>query len=191
MRLSFWSSDREPRPPHAKRAALWMYAVPLIPGAVIIWLLLTQWNRDGSVPQVEQSPRGTIGTSATPGGFDPGPRPESTREELKLRGVASPPQGPMPPLGDPELTGLAALFLSDAHRLFGRRISVRNVEVTEADGPTSFSIRQGPATAHVVASPNLEAVRIGMRVDVSGVVESDGAGGVRVRADSVHRRDGS
>jgi hypothetical protein len=96
----------------------------------------------------------------------------------------------MPPLGEPELTGLAALFRGAGPRVVGRRISVRNAEVTNVTGPTSFSIRQekGTATVGVVASPASEAVHSGLRVDVSGVVESDAAGGLRIRADAVQHR---
>ena len=161
MRLNFWRADREPPPDKAVKAALWMYAVPLIPGAVIIWVLLTQWDRGAPATQVEHDTPGTIGTS-------------------------------MPPLGEPELTGLAALFRDAGPRLVGRRISVRNAEVTNVTGPTSFSIREGKGTATVgvVASPDSEAVHSGLRVDVSGVVESDAAGGLRIRADAVQHRGG-
>lgn len=191
MGLNFWRADREPPPHKAVKAAIWMYAVPLIPAAVVIWVLLTQWDRGAPARQVEYD-SATIGTSSTPGGFDPGRRPESTREELKLRGVGSPPQGPMPPLGEPELTGLAALFRGAGPRVVGRRISVRNAEVTNVTGPTSFSIRQdkGTPTVGVVASPASAAVHRGLRVDVSGVVESDAAGGLRIRADAVQHRGG-
>jgi hypothetical protein len=186
--MKWWRADREPPPEEAQRAALWMYAVPLLVFGVVVWVVLVSWYEDRAATRSASEAPEASATSGSPGGFDPGPRPESTREELKLRGVGEPPQGPNSPLGEPELTGLAALWLGDAQRLVGRRINVRDAEVSEATGGTSFSIRQGDATGRVVAPVHSPPVRSGMRVDVSGVVESDDSGDIRIRADAVDRR---
>jgi hypothetical protein len=162
-----------------------MYLAPIIVGGVVIWMLLMYWNQGGSrsdstgaaVPQVT----GTVGTS--PGGFDPAPRPRNTREELTLRGVDDSPQGPT--LGQRHavpLTELGALLGEDARQVIGRQIDLQNVYVTKAHDAMSFSIGDGDAMAVVVAASGSPTVRQGMRVGVSGVVEPDGQGGVRIRA---------
>lgn len=118
----------------------------------------------------------TIGTSGaqnvrgdTPGGFDPAPNPDSTRDELEFRGVGDPPQGPMP--------GLNADYITDAGEVknapAGSRVRLMNVAVDRADRDM-FWIRTGDTTLAVIAPGGTPTVKGGQQVNVTGTIEATG-----------------
>ena len=159
-------------------AALLSYLGPLLVFFVVVGLALIYWaNRAPVRPDPEDQQQ--IGTS----GFDPAPRPDSTADELKYRGGDSP-SASLPGARDATLTGLAMLE-GEPKDLVGRRIDFRNVIVIDAENPTHFWIRDRNVKAEVSAPRGGPAVKNGSRVNVNGVVEEDGRGGVRINADSV------
>ena len=182
-----------------RSAALRSYLGPLVVFFVVVGLALVYWaNRAPVRPDPEDQQQ--VGTSGvpddrldtvgergnrddTPGGFDPAPRPDSTADELRYRGADSP-SASLPGGRDATLTGLAMLE-GEPKDLVGRRIDFRNVMVIDAESPTHFWIQDRNVKAEVTAPQRGPAVKNGSRVNVDGVVEEDGRGGVRIKADSV------
>jgi uncharacterized protein YdeI (BOF family) len=143
----------------------------LIVGAVFTWVFVQRELGEGGRTPDSQ----TVGTSGAqnvrenaPGGFDPAPDPDSTRDELEFRGAGDPPQGPMPGLNaditEASDVGTAAV---------GSRVRLRNVVVDRADGDT-FWIRSGSSTLMVVAPGGTPTVRAGQQVTVAGTIEATG-----------------
>lgn len=144
----------------------------LIVGAALVYWSMSNRRLDPDPGRREaQAEADSVGT-----GFNPEPRPGSTRDELEYRGGSG--------AGDrPDALGS---ILEDAPAtVIGRRVSFRDVSVTTAEGST-FWIHDGDAKVQVVQSGT--TVRDGQKVDVSGVVESDGRAGVRIKADRVSVR---
>jgi hypothetical protein len=161
-------------------------AVFLIVGAVFAYRSVTGSGGDSELDVTEPSTIGTGGRGDregdSPGGFDPTREHESTRDELEYRGAGQEPQGPMPGLSNAApLTDIDQLLDDGPARVVGRRIDVRDVDVQTVEGET-FVIRDGEARATVIAPGPSPELRAGQRVDVSGTVEPDGRGGVRIRA---------
>lgn len=170
----------------------WYYLGPIVLILVVIGIALFYWANPDGDPEDVSPAVGTIGESGgpTPGGFNPDRRPEDTRSELEFRGAGEPPQGPMPGLSDATpLTSLRAIADADAQAVVGRRIDVQDVVVVDARNASAFWIQDGGAKAAVMAPPRSPVVLAGTRVDVSGVVEPDGQGGVRIRATRVTSRN--
>lgn len=180
--------------PAARRSAVWTYvggitAVFLIVAAVFAYRAVTDGAGDSELDAPEGSAVGTSGdpgrTDPSPGGFDPAPDRDSTRDELEFKGVGEEPQGPMPGLTAAPLTELGAMLESSPDAVAGRRIDIRDVEVERTDGNT-LVIRDGDRRVSVVAPDGSPTVRPGQRIDVSGTVEPDGRGSARIRATRVH-----
>ena len=103
------------------------------------------------------------------------PSAGSTRDELEFRGGDA-------PAGT--RTELESILDNSASDSIGRRVSFHDVDVAILqDG--SFWIHDGNARVQVLPPTGAGAVRNGQVVDVSGVVESDGGTGIRIRADRV------
>lgn len=181
-----------------RRTALRTYLGPVIVLFVIVGLALVYWANRGPV---EPDPRedALVGTSGerddivgergsageTSDGFNPTERFDDTRDELEFRGVNEPGTALPGQSSEATLTDLRPLTDADGTRLIGRQIAVEDVAVVEAQDPTRFSIQDGSTTAWVVAPAGGPAVRAGSIVTISGVVEGDGQGGVRIRASRV------
>jgi len=186
--------------PFVRRTALRSYLGPLVVFFLIAGMGLIYWANRPPLVSGDQDGQ-QIGTSGesndridavgergnrddTPGGVDPGPRPDSTAEELRNRGVNQPSQ-PLPGLArDTMLTGLPMLE-GEPKQMVGRRIDLRNVEVVDARGSSQFWVQDGNHKAEVTAPRNGPAVKSGSKVNLSGLVEDDGRGGVRIRAERV------
>jgi hypothetical protein len=144
----------------------------LIVAAGFFWVLVErQLGRGCRTPDSE-----TIGTSGRqgirgdrPGGFDPVPRPDSTRDELEFRGLGEPAQGPMPGVNDGYLTDPGAL----KNAAEGSRVRLMNVEVERADGDT-FWIRAADTSLPVIAPGGSPTVRGGQQINVTGTIENAG-----------------
>jgi hypothetical protein len=181
--------------PRARGAALRSYLLPLVAFFIVAGLGLLYWANRGPVTaddpaEVGTSGQGTVGERGnaddTPGGFDPAGRRDSTNEEIEFRGGSQDSRGPMPGLTtDAPLGDLRAMLAADSRNVLGRRIDVQDVEVVEARDAGSFWVRDGDSRVAVSAPEGSPAVRAGAKVDVSGVVEPDGQGGVRIRASRV------
>jgi len=185
--------------PQVRSAALRSYLGPLVVLVVIVGLALLYWANRGPVMPNPDNPYlvgttgdpddrldvvGERGNRDTPGGFDPAPRPDNTAEELKYRGTDQPPVQ-LPGLRRGLLiTGLAMLE-GEPKDLVGRRVDVKNVNVFDAQERSHFWIQDGNVKAEVTAPRGGPAVQNGSRVNVTGTVEEDGRGGVRIRADRV------
>jgi hypothetical protein len=103
---------------------------------------------------------------ATPGGTDPAPRPDRTSEELSYRGVDNSRQGQGPALTS------------------GGHVDLSNVPVVNSRDDM-FWIQDGAARVAVMTPERGSVVRTGSKVDITGVAESDGQGGLRIRASHV------
>jgi hypothetical protein len=169
--------------PRVRRAAFWSYLGPLLVLFVVVGGALVYWTnrppqRELDDEQMSEA-RGTTGEQApgreTPGGQNPDRRPDSAREEEKFRGVVT----------DQPITELGAALEPPAGEVAGRRIVVRDVDVIQSHGALNFWVQDGVAKVAVVAPEGSPAVANGQSVDVSGVVEPDGHGSVRIRASRV------
>ena len=186
--------------PSVRSTALRSYLGPLVVFFLIVGIGLLYWaNRPPLVTGAQDGQ--LIGTSGdandridaigergnrddTPGGTNPEPRPDSTAAEIESRaGKPDPPDFPGV-RQDMDLTGLGRLE-GEPKDLVGRRIDLRNVEVVNARGASQFWVQEGNNKAEVTAPRNGPAVKSGSKVNLSGVVEEDGRGGVRIRAERV------
>ena len=73
----------------------------------------------------------------------------------------------------------------DAQAMAGRRVDISDARVIDAQSSTMFWIQKDDAKAAVSAPQGGPAVRNGQTVTVSGVLEPNGQGGVRIRATRV------
>lgn len=160
--------------PDVRTAAFWIYLGPIVAIVVVLGVALLYWSQAGPAPNEDVTRTiGTVGDEPTPGGFDPDRRPDDTRDELEYRGFA-----PLTTLGG----------LVEPRTAIGKEVDLKNVRVDEPRDATSFVIEDANVEMVVVAPSQAPAVRHEMRVDVKGVIESDGKGGARIRATSVTPR---
>ena len=144
----------------------------LIVGAVFAWVFVQrELGKGGRTPDSQ-----TIGTSGaqniredTPGGFDPAPDPDNTRDELEFRGIPNRPEGAAAGASADDVTDASAVKNAAA----GSRVRLMNVAVDRADGDT-FWIRAGDATLMVIAPGGTPTVRGGQQVNVTGTIETAG-----------------
>ena len=182
-----------------RRTALRSYLGPLLVFFLVVGIGLIYWaNRPPLVTGDQDSQLvGTSGTPErddvvgergnrddTPGGVNPEPRPDSTADELRNRG-ADQSSNPLPGVGRETMLSGLAMLEGEPKDLVGRRIDLRNVEVVDARGSSQFWVQDGHNKAEVTAPRGGPAVKGGSKVNVSGVVEEDGRGGVRIRAEQV------
>ncbi len=181
--------------PAARRGALAIYlggiiALFAIVGAVLIFRTATTHFGDQEIERPGDVPVGTSGqnTSEQPGvgGFNPTPDHDSTRSELEFRGTVTPVPGPAGSTSATQpLNELGSVLDGTPSDVVGRSIVVRDVTVERALVDSSFWVRDGDARVEIVA-PAGTAVSAGQRVNVSGVVEQDPGGSVRIRATTVN-----
>jgi len=143
--------------------------------AVFGWVIVQRSLGEGPLHRSDPRSIGTAGTEdprirddKSPGGFDPAPRPDSTRQELKSRGS--------------DETSIDEMKEASA----GSRVYVSDVSVEHAAGDT-FTIRDGDDKATVVVPGGMPTVRDGQRVNVSGTIEAAGAT-PRIRASRIDVR---
>ena len=80
--------------PRARNAALLGFVGSLVAFFVLVGVVLLFWTVAHPRPTLEEERERVIGTSgyySTEGGHDPVRRPHSTRDELKFRGLTTPP----------------------------------------------------------------------------------------------------
>ena len=193
-----YEETRDPRnPPNSvinesvRRTALGSYLGPLVVFFLVAGIALIYWANRGPVAPGPED-REQIGTTGfpddrddvvgergnrddTPGGTNPEPRHDSTAAEIEYRSGNPDP---------PAFLGLAMLE-GEPKNVVGRRIDVRNVSVADVQDSSHFWVQDGSHKAEVMAPRGGSAIRNGSRVNVSGVVEEDGRGGVRIRAERV------
>ena len=180
-----------------RKTALRSYLGPLLVFFIVAGLALIYWanrspvmSNDPAQAEVGTSGQDVVGERGndtdTPGGFEPGGRPGSTSDEIERRGGGERPQGPMPGLSTTTpLTELGAALEGDAGTVVGRRIEVHDVNVVQASDGRNFWVQDGNAKVAVTAPAGGPTVTNGATVTVAGVLESDGQGGVRIRASRV------
>jgi hypothetical protein len=184
--------------PSARRGALWTYvggivALFLIVGAALVYWSTTDQPGDLERERPDASAVGTTGAAkADPGvgGFEPAPDQKSTSQELEYKGAGERPQGPMPGLqSETPLNELGSMFEGPSKAVIGRRIDVQDVDVERATEAETFYVRDGDVRAAVIAPPRTSPLRAGQRVNVSGNVEPDGSGNLRIRATRVEVKE--
>jgi hypothetical protein len=166
-----------------RRRALRTYLLPLVALFVLIGLALLYWIPRGPVDertagQVAQGDANVAGTAGernpdpdSPGGSDPQPVPNSTRDELEQR-------------GGHVVTELGALLDERAMADAGRRVEISDVDVEEVESPTSFWVKDGNARVQVIAPASSAKVQTGQQVNIVGVAERDGKT-LRIRASRI------
>ena len=162
-----------------RRTALRTYLGPIVIFFVLVGAVYVYWSgrpadRGPEPAAAVEDAAGTGGLTAeredTPGGHDPQPQPESTREEIEGRG------------GD-ALTELGEVIENGGRGDIGRRIEVHDVEVERVESPTLVWVRDGNARVAVVM-PAGRTVGTGDQIDIAGVVERAGDS-ARIRASRV------
>lgn len=174
--------------PEVRGAAVGTFVGGIIVFFLIVAVALVYWtssdrridpdpgNRDPAAA-TEGDEVGTVGET-TAGGQDPAPRPDSTRQELEYRGSGGPTAA---------ITEIDAVLVDTPATVIGRRVDFHDVDVatTHAGG---FWIHDGNAKVEVVSPDGTPSVRTGQAVNVNGTVESNGRGGIRIRAERVDPR---
>ena len=171
-----------------RRRALASYLGPVIVLFLIVGFALMYWSaRDAtSIERPRAANQEGVGTSGgpTPGGFDPQPKPDSTRDEIERRGgVDDPAQGPSPALRDRSALTSISDVAGKPNDVAGRPVDLKNVEVDSAQG-NMFWIRDGGDKVEVVAPSGVSTPQKGAHVHVVGTVEAFG-NSTRVRASKV------
>lgn len=169
--------------PAVRRAALRAYLGPIALFFLVVAIALTYWWTRPPRPDADarsEMPRaeGTAGITGprttTPGGFEPQPRPDATRDEVAQRG------------SDP-ITELSAVYDDERHRgVLGRRVELHAVEIERVESPGLLWLHDGNVRVAVAAPPDAPSVKAGERVDVVGVVERVGEN-VRIKASRIDR----
>jgi len=80
--------------PHVRRAALWAFVGSLVVFFVLVGVVALFWTVAHPRPSLQEERERVVGRSgdySTEGGHDPNLRPGSTRDELKFRGILTPP----------------------------------------------------------------------------------------------------
>lgn len=117
-----------------------------------------------------------------PDDFNPKPRFERTRDELRFRGAGDRTREPDLEGLEP-MTRLADIASGDPQAIDGRRVELTDVEVQPSSGH-SFAVTDGDETVPVDAPIGAPEFRQGQRVSISGrVAANDGV--VRIEATRV------
>jgi hypothetical protein len=167
-----------------RRTTLRTYLGPIVIFFIVVAAALAYWStrpdddparREAATARntpAEEQPAGTIGAERedTPGGHDPQPAHESTREEIAHRA------------GD-AITELGEVIEEDGRFEIGRRVEVHDVEVERVESPTTIWVRDGNARVAVIL-PAGRTAATGQQVNIVGVVERAG-GSARIRATQV------
>lgn len=164
--------------PRVRRMALRAYLGPLVVFFVVVGIALLYWATRPGQPQVTASDAETdipraqgTGGDTTPGGHQPQPVPDSTRDEIEQR------TGQV-------VTELGELLDEKARAEIGRRVEIDDVDVEQVETPTSFWVRDGNARVQVIAPTSDTTVRAGQQVNIAGVAERSGDT-LRIRASKV------
>lgn len=158
----------------------------VVVGALFTWVVIERSLGEGPLHSSDPQSIGTSGArmrDQTPGGFDPTPRPGTTRDELERRGAGEPPQGPMPGLARGEII---TTFDGLKDAAVGSRVTLSNVTV-EGTNADTFNVRDDEVTVTVVTPGGMPTVRTGQRVTVSGTIEAAGEK-ARIRASRIDVR---
>ena len=155
-----------------RRAAIWSYFVPIVALFAIIGVGLIYWsNRSASseAPLPEHQAVGTFGSDQ--GGFDPAPQPRSTASEVNRRGDDLEP-----------ITTLRGIANADVRTMIGRRVALTDVAVDSLSDDVLWMHDRERKIA-ILAPRGTASVKPGMKVSVTGRIESGDHGNVEVRAD--------
>ena len=173
--------------PQVRNAAIGTFVGGIVVFFLIVAVALVYWtssNRQIAPDPGDRNPPGATGGDevgtvgeTTAGGQDPAPRPGSTQDELEYRGATSS-NAPVP------ITKIGAVLVDSPATVIGRRADFHEAAVASAH-PGGFWIHDGNAKVEVVAPAGAPSARTGQAVDVTGTIESDGRGGVRIRATRV------
>jgi len=150
--------------PETRRTALASYLGPVIALFVVAGIAFLYWANRGPTTPDERN-EDTVGTSgdSTPGGFEPEPRLDDTRDELANRGA-----GTSDTALEPTLNSVRQVISS---REQGKRVSLENVEVADVGPGNQYWVREDDSRLAVIAPDGSRAFKRGDRVHVTGVIE--------------------
>jgi hypothetical protein len=156
----------------ARRAAVWSYFVPIVVLFVVIGVALVYWSL--RAPHSEAADRTEVGTVGRPdGGFDPKPRPDTPRDEIKFRGSDLEP-----------ITRISALREANVFSMAGRRVELQGLKVESASGNVLW-VRDDDRKYAIVTPGTTASVKAGATISVRGRVEPDEQGEARIVADQL------
>jgi len=161
-----------------RRAAVWSYFAPIVVLFVVIGVALVYWSSRSPHSDARGTDRTEVGTGGREdGGFDPGPKSNDTRDEIKFRG------------GDDfaPITSLAALRDANAIPATGRRVAFDGVKVDSASDNVLW-VRDDDRKYAIVAPDGAPSVAAGATISVRGRVEPDEKGAPRIVADQIQVR---
>jgi len=162
----------------ARRAAVWSYFVPVVVLFVVIGVALFYWSSRSLHSDARNTDSAEIGTvGRQDGGFDPRPKSNDTRDEIKFRG------------GDDfaPITKLADLRDATAASAAGKRVAFEGVKVDSASGNVLWT-RDDDRKYAIVVPDGAPAVAAGATISVRGRVEPDEQGAPRIVADQIQVR---
>ena len=169
----------------SRRAALMSYVVPIVALFVIAGIALIYWaNRGPVAPEPDQREIDAVGTAGgdSPGGFDPGPEFDRTRDELRFRGSNEATAARTPDIDPAETLGSVTGVLGTTRT--GQRVEIEDLEVLSSDNGTMW-VRSGETRIAVVVPDGTSPAKPGTRVNVSGITERGADSVMRIRASEI------
>jgi len=159
----------------ARRAAVWSYFVPVVALFAVIGVALLYWSTRTPYSEADGTDRPEIGTvGREDGGFNPQPRPDNARDEIKFRG------GDLAPITD-----VTALRDVNAASMAGRRVELDEVKVDSVSGNVLWVHDGDRKYAIVTPDAAASSVKAGATVSVRGRVEPGDQGAPRIVADQI------
>jgi hypothetical protein len=165
--------------PEVRNATLTTFLGGIVVFFLIVTAALVYWrtsgdsiNPDPGLREGEEAAaerRDEVGTAGDPSLND-------TRDEIRYRGG-----------DDGSAAELNDILKKEPSSLIGTKVTFHNIDVA-ATGAGRFWIHDGNARVEVVQPAGSAAIREGQDVDITGTVESDGATGIRIRAERVTLR---
>jgi hypothetical protein len=170
--------------PRTRRRALLSYVVPIVALFAVVGIALIYWlNRPADPASAQRDPDAVAtGGSQLPGGFDPAPRPDGTRDEVQFRGAGEAPGRIARDIDSDETLTSVAHVLDATSR--GQHVQLDNVEVVSIEDGRLW-VRDGETRVAVTTQHGAPDVEAGARVDVAGTTERGANGVMQIRASEV------
>jgi hypothetical protein len=160
----------------ARRAVVMSYFVPIVVLFAVIGVALVFWsNRPDHSGVTERSEIGTVGRSD--GGFNPAPRPDDPRAEIRYRGDDLSP-----------ITRVGDLRDVNLETMTGRRVRLDEAKVERTSDRVVW-IGDDDRQFAVIVPDGSPTIASGATVAINGRVEPDAQGAVQVIADQIQVKE--